>query len=104
MAPAAEHPPAVAPRFCFVVHALSRVHRGVMGVPSARMDLIGQWNSGTGPDDVVPVCRLRLRGVADGVVVGVPMTPEDMLADQDRAVDRMQRAVSLAGSVASETI
>ena len=101
MAPPAEHPPVATPRFCFVVHALSRVHRGIMGVPGARMGLIGQWNSGTGPEDVLTVCRFRLRGVADGVVVGVPMTPEDMLADQDRAVDRMQRAVSLAGPVSA---
>ena len=101
MAPPAEHPPVVVPRFCFVVHALSRVHRGIMGVPSARMGLIGQWNAGTGPEDVVPVCEFHLRGVADGVVVGVPMTPEDMLADQDRAVDRMQRAVNLAGPVSA---
>jgi predicted amino acid dehydrogenase len=89
------------PRFCFVVHALSRVHRGIMGVPSARMGLIGQWRDGTGPDDVLPVCTFRLEGVAEGMVVGVPMVPEDLLVDQQRAVDRMVDAVALAGNVSA---
>jgi predicted amino acid dehydrogenase len=70
-----------------------------MGVPTLRAGLIGQWSDGTGPDDVVPVCRFTLEGVAEGCVVGVPMTPEDLLVDQERAVDRMARAVSLAGPV-----
>ena len=70
-----------------------------MGVPTLRAGLIGQWNDGTGPEDVVPVCRFTLAGVAEGAVVGVPMTPEDLLVDQDRAVDRMARAVALAGPV-----
>ena len=48
------------PAFCFVVHALSRLHRGIMGVPSMRMGLIGQWRDGTAVEDVLPVCRLRL--------------------------------------------
>ena len=95
----AENPPAVLPRFCFVVHALSRVHRGIMGVPSGRVGLITQTRDGTGPEDVLPVCTFRLEGVAEGVVVGVPMTQEDLLSDQDRAVDRMQSAVALAGDV-----
>lgn len=97
----ADHPPAELPRFCFVVHALSRLHRGIMGVPSARLGLIGQWNDGTGADDVLPVCRVGLDGVIEGVVVGVPMTPTDMLVDQSRAVDRMQSAVALAGNVSA---
>jgi predicted amino acid dehydrogenase len=101
MALPAEQPPAVLPRFCFVVHALSRLHRGIMGVPSARLGLISQWSDGTGPNDAVPVCTFRLDGVAEGVVVGVPMTPHDLLIDQERAVDRMQSAVALAGNVSA---
>lgn len=72
-----------------------------MGVPSARLGLIGQWNDGTNPADVLPVCRVGLDGVIEGVVVGVPMTPTDMLIDQSRAVDRMQSAVALAGNVSA---
>ena len=86
-------------RFCFVVHALSRLHRGIMGVPSARLGLIGQWRDGTAKEDVLPICSLSLGGVAEGAVVGVPMIPEDLLVDQERAVDRMERAVELAGNV-----
>jgi len=88
-------------RFCFVVHALSRVHRGIMGVPSLRAGLVGQWRDGTEAADVLPVCTLRLKGVAVGHVVGVPMVPEDLLGDQQRAVDRMVQAVALAGDVAA---
>ena len=101
MAPPADHLPAPLPRFCFVVHALSRLHRGIMGVPSGRLDLVGQWNDGTRPDDAVPVCSFQLSGVAEGVVVGVPMIPADMLADQDRAVNCMAHAVKLAGPVSA---
>ena len=70
-----------------------------MGVPSLRPGLIGQWRDGTEPDDVLPVCSLSLDGVCDGRVVGVPMTPVDLLSDQQRAVDRMVEAVGLAGDV-----
>jgi len=86
-------------RFCFVVHALSRLHRGIMGVPSARLGLMSQWRDGTAADDVLKVCSLSLDGVAEGIVVGVPMVPDALLSDQDRAVDRMVTAVSLAGPV-----
>ena len=89
------------PTFCFVVHALSRLHRGIMGVPSMRVGLIGQWNDGTSVDDVLPVCRLRLGDRIAGAVVGVPMTPTDLLSDQQRAVDHMVEAVALAGPVAA---
>ena len=86
-------------RFCFVVHALSRLHRGVMGVPSLRLGLIGQWRDGTAEEDVLPVCTLRLGDRAVGRVVGVPMTPSDLLGDQQRAVERMAKAVELADPV-----
>ena len=89
------------PTFCFVVHALSRLHRGVMGVPSMRMGLIGQWRDGTAIDDVLPVCTLRLGTQISGMVVGVPMTPTDLLSDQQRAVDHMVEAVALAGPVSA---
>ncbi len=70
-----------------------------MGVPSARLGLIGQWRNGTSIEDVLPVCELELEGVCSGRVVGVPMTPKDLLVDQQRAVDRMVNAVELAGDV-----
>jgi len=86
-------------RFCFVVHALSRLHRGIMGVRSANMGLVGQWSDGTHPADVMRVCSLSLAGVAEGMVLAVPMVPEDLLSNQERAVERMQQAVELAGAV-----
>jgi len=89
------------PTFCFVVHALSRLHRGIMGVPSMRMGLIGQWRDGTAMDDVLPVCHVGLGGGIMGAVVGVPMTPTDLLSDQQRAVDHMVEAVALAGPVSA---
>jgi len=70
-----------------------------MGVPTARFGLIGQWRDGTSSEDVLPVCSLDLVGVCEGQVVGVPMTPHDLLSDQQRAVDRMVEAVALAGDV-----
>ena len=54
---------------------------------------MARWHS---IDDVLPVCTLRL-GTQISVVVGVPMTPTDLLSDQQRAVDHMVEAVALAG-------
>jgi predicted amino acid dehydrogenase len=97
--PTTAEPLAPPVRFCFVVHALSRIHRGIMGVRSANMGLVGQWRDGTDPSDVMRVCSLALNGVAEGVVVAVPMVPQDLLGNQERAVERMQQAVALAGDI-----
>lgn len=57
------------------------------------------YRDGTDPGDVSPLCRLGLEGVAEGVIVGIPMTPAQMLEDQERALTRMIRAVAVAGDV-----
>jgi predicted amino acid dehydrogenase len=64
-----------------------------------RLGLMGQWRDGTAIDDVLPVCQLQLGEQISGAVVGVPMTPIDLLSDQQRAVDHMAEAVALAGPV-----
>ena len=87
------------PRFAFLVHALGPVHRGAIGVRSFNPGLFLQWRNGHDPGDISPLCHLSIPGVVEGVVIGIPLLPEDMLHDQQRALDRMVAAVALAGDV-----
>lgn len=57
------------------------------------------YRDGTSPGDVATLAELGLDGVAEGVIVGIPMTPTQMLEDQERALTRMIRAVAVAGEV-----
>ncbi|MEN9787061.1 MAG: Aminotransferase PigE [Pseudomonadota bacterium] len=67
-----------------------------MAVRAGRVRLAG----GAAPtvDDVQVVARLGFEDVA-GVVVGVPLLPDELLADQARALAWMERAVQLAAPV-----
>ncbi len=56
---------------------------------------------GTAPGDVAVECKLGIAGVVEGVVVGIPLTPQQMLDDQERALTRMLRAVGVAGEVSA---
>ena len=87
------------PRFAFLVHALGPVHRGAIGVRSFNPGLFFQWRKGQDPNDISVLCDLSIPGVVDGVVIGIPLLPEDMLSDQERALERMVSAVELAGDV-----
>jgi predicted amino acid dehydrogenase len=86
----------VTPRFAFVVHALSPAHRRVMGLRWATMRLALGMDEGVSPWKMGRICDLGLPGIADGVILGITLDPEQMLADQERAVLRMERVVRLA--------
>lgn len=58
-------------------------------------------SDGTRLGEVAPICRVGLAGVAEGVVMDIPLLPDQMLADQERALSRMMRGVALAGDVAA---
>ncbi len=85
-------------RFAFLVHPLVPAARTLMGLRMARLGLAFGQRDGTNPDDCAELARFRYRGV-EGVIVGVPMLPEQLLADQERALRCMQRAVQIAGPV-----
>lgn len=84
------------PRFVFVVHALSGLHRRIIGVRTLNLGLATGVRDGSSAWDVAPIARLGLRGAADGVVIAIPMDPQVFLVDQERALARMQRAVEVA--------
>jgi predicted amino acid dehydrogenase len=96
--PSAERPQSI-PRFAFVVHALGGIHRRIMGFRAARPSLLLGLQRGTRPEEVLTVCELGLPGQVRGIVVGVPMAPTDLLADQERALTCMSAAVEYAGRV-----
>ena len=83
------------PRFVFVVHALTVTHRRVMGVRMGSPAILFALRDGTEPSDIGVICRFELENVAEGIVVGVPMSAQQLLDDQDRALDRMRHAIEL---------
>jgi len=75
---------------------MSPLHRRIMAVRAARPGLFFGWRDGTRTDDVLKVCDLSLEPLIDGVVMGVPMEPEDLLQDQERALQCIEAAVAAA--------
>ncbi len=86
-------------RFAFLVHPLVPVARRLQGLRCGSAPIALGLRAGTEPDDCGVLARLSYRGV-EGVIVGVPMLPEELLADQERALRCMLRAVQIAGPVA----
>jgi len=84
------------PRFAFLVHPLTPVHRRVLGLRIGAPGLLFGQRDGGDPFDVRRVARLGIPGIVDGVVVSTALTPDELLADQDRALTRLLRAVGLA--------
>lgn len=87
------------PRFAFIVHALAPLQRRIMGVRALQAGLALGAEDGTAFHRVSRLCTLRLDGVAEGVVIGLALDPEQLLVDQERALRRLHRAVNLAGDV-----
>ncbi len=84
-------------RFAFLVHPLVPFARTLSAVPTVRPGLlVGRVRL---PDDVAPYCTLGF-GDVEGVIVGIPMLPHELLADQDLALRCMERAVQEAAPVA----
>ena len=81
------------PRFAFLVHPLTGFHRRVVGVRRA------DWSmavGGEGRGEPGVICNLTVEGIAEGVVVSVPLLPEPLLTDQQAALEAMVRAVEVA--------
>jgi predicted amino acid dehydrogenase len=85
-------------RFAFLVHPLVPAARRLMGLRTGRPGLLFGARDGRDPDDCAELARFRYRGV-EGVIVGVPLLPEQLLADQEGALRSMERAVQVAGPV-----
>ena len=86
-------------KFVFVVHALSRIHRQIIGLRGAKLGLMLGRRDGLDFRDVSPLARFHLTASSQelvGEVVAIPMTPEEMLEHQDIALDRMVRAIKMA--------
>lgn len=75
------------------MHPLSTAHRYIVGfrLADAEMALGGRGQGRPGR-----ICRLGIRGVVEGEVLSVPLTPEELLADQERALAGMVAAIQAA--------
>jgi len=84
-------------RFAFVVHALSPIHRRIIGLRRARPGLLLGFDDGADPwsgRGRLARYRLDLDGEAiEGDILAISLDPEQMLTDQGRAVSRMERVV-----------
>jgi len=85
----------------FVVHALSDFHQRVIALRGAKLGLFLGKRDGLDTRDVSSICRFQLDATEDseaiyGEVVAIPMTPAQLLTEQDIAVERMHRAVKWA--------
>ena len=87
------------PRFAFLVHPLTSALRRIQGVRTFRPRLALGLRDGTSPFDIARLCRIGIPGAALGAAWSVPLTPDQMLADQERALSRMLRAGRMAGDV-----
>lgn len=85
-------------RFTFLVHPLVPLARHLSGVPTARTHLVFGTAPARIPEDVATYCRVGFEGV-EGVIVGVPLLPDQLLSDQSRALVGMERAVQEAAPV-----
>lgn len=86
-------------RFTFLVHPFTDAVRRVTALRTARPAL-GLGRRGPGPDDCRPICRLALEVpgcVVEGVVVTVPLLPQELLDDQEGALHLMRAGVARAG-------
>lgn len=84
------------PRFVFLVHPLVPAARRLAALRTYRPRLLVSGRPTI--DDVAVLCRLGF-GDIDGVVVGVPLLPDELLADQARALAWMERGVQIAAPV-----
>ena len=85
-------------RFGFIVHALSPLHRAAIGVRAGNLQMALWRDDGVDPDGITRLCTLRLGDIV-GEVVAIPLTPDQMLADQQQALVRMVQAVESLGPV-----
>ena len=84
------------PRFALLVHPLMGWHRRFIGVRTAKLGIAAGYRDGSSAWDVAPLCELELVGVAKGVMMAIPMTPDQLLGDQERVLQRLLRAVEMA--------
>ncbi len=85
------------PRFAFVVHALSPVHQKAIGLRRASPRIALGLDDGIGPWRALGrLARFRIPGVVEGEIIAIPLTPDQMLADQELALARMERVVRVA--------
>ncbi len=86
----------VRPRFVFLVHPLVRTAQVLSAVRTGRPKLAVSGSPTI--DDVAVLCRIGF-GEVEGLVVGVPLLPDALLADQARALAWMERGVQIAAPI-----
>lgn len=79
----------------FLVHPLVPAARVLIGLRTGNVGLALGTRDGTDPDDARIVARVGF-GDVEGVIAAVPMLPDQLLADQERALACMERAVQMA--------
>ncbi|MDP2317574.1 MAG: hypothetical protein Q8P41_32110 [Pseudomonadota bacterium] len=84
------------PSFVFLVHPLVPAARRLAALRTGRLRMLATGRPTI--DDVAVYCRVGF-GDVEGVVMGVPLLPDELLADQARALAWMERGVQIAAPV-----
>jgi len=91
------------PTFAFAIHPLAPWQRRLLGVRHRDADLL----RGQPSDRVRRVATLRIDtrlGPVHGHILGVPDLPQDLIADQQRALDLQLRAAELARELGASAL
>lgn len=84
-------------RFAFLVHPLTPVLQRIIAARGQRWKLLANISKGQNREDTVELCRLALEYgdiLVEGVVISIPMLPEQILSNQDLALEMMKSALS----------
>lgn len=85
-------------RFVFLVHPLVEPARRVLAIRTFTPAVVLGLRPADPVGDVAEITRLSFAGV-EGIVMGVPMLPSELLADQELGLRAMERAVQEAAPV-----
>lgn len=80
------------PQFAFLVHPLSAGQRRVVGL---RLGDLAMMRGEQGHTEIGEIARVGIRGVVEGQIMAITILPDELLGDQERALERMVRAVGL---------
>ena len=91
------------PRFAFVIHPLAPWQRRLLGIRHRDLALLRQRESDR-VRKVATLCIDTRSGPVTGLILSVPDLPEDLVTDQQRAVELQIRAVQLASELGATAV
>ena len=86
-------------KFIFIIHPLSLTHRQIVGARCRKWSLVKPDCDYTATKNITSICRFHLNKAIEGEVVCIPSLPQQMLAEQQVALDLMHHCVKSVDDV-----